>query len=208
MPPRISFSRDEIIKAGLDLIREGGAGRFTARAIAEKMGGSTQPLYREFSTIESLEEAVVKSAEEIATRHMIEYSFGDEHFLSIGLGFLEFAIRQPELYRLLFLSGKKRFQFDHTAPPYDRIFAKMKMDTALAGMSDEVLVKLFRDMAIYSHGLCSAGLLRPGGFTVEEYLPFLMDMGKRLIIYEILRAEGVIDEEAIQRRIHHEHHHS
>ncbi len=205
MPPKISFTRDEIIKAALDLIREQGSEHFTARAVALSMGGSTQPLYREFGTIERLEEAVIEAAQEIAARHMIDYEYEGRNFLSIGLGFLDFAIREPQLYRLLFLSGKRKFHFDYTRPPYNTIYEKMKLDPELSGMENEVLVKLFHDMAVYSHGLCSAGLMRPGGFTVEEYLPLLMDMGKRLIVFEVLLRDGIINEELLRRRFKHEH---
>ncbi|HNR88601.1 MAG TPA: TetR/AcrR family transcriptional regulator [Spirochaetota bacterium] len=202
MPPRISFSKEEIIQAAIDVVRADGPNSASARSIAKRMGGSTQPIYRAFETIEDLGRELVAAAEEIAIRHMLEYQYGEWHFLSMGLGFLEFAIREPELYRLLYLSGKNKFQFQHDRPPYDRLFEKMKRDAALAELDDAARVRLFRDMAIYSHGLCGAALMRPGGFTVEEYRPLLMEMGMRLIVFEVLRRRGTLTDAAIRTCLH------
>ena len=95
------------------------------------MGGSTQPLYRAFKTSEELDEEVIKTAELTAANYMLDHESDDRHFLSIGLGFLQFAQKEPELYRLLYLSGKNKYEFDYRIEPYSLIFEKMKKDASL-----------------------------------------------------------------------------
>ena len=77
MPPRISFSKEEIIQAAIDVVRADGPNSASARSIAKRMGGSTQPIYRAFETIEDLGRELVAAAEEIAIRHMLEYQYGE-----------------------------------------------------------------------------------------------------------------------------------
>ena len=47
MPPRAKFSREEIIKAGLDIVRENGLEALTARALGDKLGSSSRPILQE-----------------------------------------------------------------------------------------------------------------------------------------------------------------
>ena len=45
MPRRVKFDRESIIRAALDIVREGGPEALNARAVAARLGSSTQPLY-------------------------------------------------------------------------------------------------------------------------------------------------------------------
>ena len=74
MPPRVKFSREEIVQAALDVAREKGADAMTTRDIAARLGVSTQPIFTYFRSLGD------------AMRH------------------IRFAREEPELYRLLFLS--------------------------------------------------------------------------------------------------------
>lgn len=48
MPPKVKFTRDEIIAAALELVRERGIASITARALGEKLGISSRPIFTAF----------------------------------------------------------------------------------------------------------------------------------------------------------------
>ena len=48
MPPKAKFSKEEIIKAAVNLVRTEGAQALTARALGTKLGVSSSPVFTFF----------------------------------------------------------------------------------------------------------------------------------------------------------------
>lgn len=46
MPPGITYSKEMILSAAGQIIRNDGIEKLNARSIAQAIGGSTQPIYR------------------------------------------------------------------------------------------------------------------------------------------------------------------
>ena len=64
MPPKIRFGREDIVSAALEIIREQGIEGVNARAVAARLGCSTQPLFREFESMEQIKEEAARLAME------------------------------------------------------------------------------------------------------------------------------------------------
>lgn len=54
MPPKIRVEKEDIIKAAAEIVREKGISSLNARAVAAKLGVSTQPIFSNYSTMEEL----------------------------------------------------------------------------------------------------------------------------------------------------------
>ena len=54
MPPSIKTSREEIVRAAFEIVREQGADALSARAVAKALGCSTQPVMYHFGSIAEL----------------------------------------------------------------------------------------------------------------------------------------------------------
>ena len=54
MPPLQRTGKDQIINAAFDIVREEGFCNLNARAIAKKLGVSTQPIFSNFKNMEDL----------------------------------------------------------------------------------------------------------------------------------------------------------
>ena len=105
MPPKIKFSREEMTAAALVIVREQGADALTAKAIAGRLGTSTRPVFTCFGTMEEVRREVRLSAESLF-REYTEAGLTERiPFLGYGKQYLRFAGEEPELFRLLFLSG-------------------------------------------------------------------------------------------------------
>lgn len=104
MPPKAKFSEQDIVEAAMNVVREKGFDAMTARAVAEKLGTSTRPIFTYFATMEQLKEKVVELARE-CYRYFVEHGLGESiPFLGVGRQHIRFARTEPELYRLLFLT--------------------------------------------------------------------------------------------------------
>lgn len=189
MPPKISYTEDAILTAALDTIREFGPEGLTARNIAQKMQGSTQPIYRVFPSIEALAARAAEEILRIALDYMVRESDPESHFLSIGLGYLRFARQEPELFEFLVTGGRKQWFVTDKGSPLYVLIEKMRKDRYLLDLPDSVLAELFNDMFIYTHGLCTLKTIRKEEAGLEQERNQLHEMGGRLIAITIIKSK-------------------
>lgn len=45
MPPKAKFTKEQIVNAALDIIRENGTSELTARALGKRLGSSACPIF-------------------------------------------------------------------------------------------------------------------------------------------------------------------
>ena len=62
MAPRVKFTRDEMVQAALSVVKAKGISAITARAIADELGVSTQPVFTCFNTMEEAKREVRAAA--------------------------------------------------------------------------------------------------------------------------------------------------
>ena len=62
MPAARRISRDEIIDAAVEVLRDGGFSAVNARSVAKKLGCSTQPIYLSFKSMDELKTALTERA--------------------------------------------------------------------------------------------------------------------------------------------------
>ncbi len=161
MPAIKKISKEAIIDAAVNVLREGGAAAINARSVAKKLGCSTQPIYLSFQNMDDLKAAMTQRAIALHTQyvrdslrsHEDSNSFYSRYsrYSSYGMGFVKFAAQEKHLFRWLYLDGE---QF---GPYQDDVLLSEIMAAIVTeyGYTKELAKKLHRDMAYYSYGLAS-----------------------------------------------------
>ena len=103
MAPRNKFTREEMVEAAVNVVREKGIDALTAKALASELGVSTQPVFTCFHTIEEAKREVRTAAERMYDSYMEEGLHMKVPFLGVGMQYINFAKEEPQLYRMLFL---------------------------------------------------------------------------------------------------------
>ena len=62
MPPKVKITKEEIIAAALELLRQKGLEAVNARAVAQMLGCSTQPIFSNYSSMADLQQDVLAAA--------------------------------------------------------------------------------------------------------------------------------------------------
>ena len=104
--------REALVEAAVDVVREGGPEALALRELARRVGVSHNAAYRHFADLDALVEVVVERAMEalVATIHRRLAAVTDEEpvsrarrrLVAIGAGYVEFALSESGLFRLLF----------------------------------------------------------------------------------------------------------
>ena len=70
MPPKFKFTKDEIITAAFETVRERGEDALTAREVAKKLGSSSSPIFTVFADMGELKGEVRKRAKTLFDDYM------------------------------------------------------------------------------------------------------------------------------------------
>lgn len=95
MPPTKRFQRDEIIDTAYKIVEKEGFTSVNARRIAKELGGSVQPIYHNFATMEELNKEVF---DKIYKKYQdtMKNAIDEEHpYLAKGIAYVKFAKEFP-----------------------------------------------------------------------------------------------------------------
>lgn len=156
MPPKPKIKKEDIVNAAADVIRENGASGLNARAVAKKLGCSTQPVFSNFSSMKELENAVT----DLANRDFFMRITGskDENkyprYKVIGMEYIRFAIEEPEIYKFLFM--RDRMGDNERKDAFSDVMPKVisTIQNAL-NISKADAERLHFEMWVFVHGIAS-----------------------------------------------------
>ena len=107
MPPKPKITREMVLDAAFDLVREKGQAALNVRSVAKRLGCSTQPVLYNFATVVSLKDAVYRKADEFHTAYILpKGAEGPEALLQLGLNYVRFGHEEGHLFRFLFESNQ------------------------------------------------------------------------------------------------------
>ena len=153
MPAAKKVSRDAIIDAAVDVLRDGGFSAINARSVAKKLGCSTQPIYFSFRSMDELKSALTARAIELHTKRVRDalraHEGNDSRYSSYGMGFVKFAAEEKQLFRWLYLEGNQpgHYQNDVLLPEVITVI----MDEF--GYSEAAARRFHQDMIYFTYGL-------------------------------------------------------
>lgn len=180
MPPSVRFTREAVMNAAYQLIRREGAGALNARAVAKELGGSTQPIFRLFSGMEELKQAVTELA--LTTwKDKLKERLQSSRFpyLSIGMSFLLFARDEPELFRLLFMRDRVT---DGSCTDYNISWGVPLIENSVK-VDAETATKLYERNWLFCYGLAVS--------IATKYIPCMDESTMRQLLVESLQRAAI-----------------
>ncbi len=96
------FTREMIIEAAYQLTRERGWASVTARAVAQKLGSSTMPLYSSLKSMDDVEHEVRMRAQALMQDYQ-RRPYSQETLLNAAVGYVVFARDESNLFRFLYV---------------------------------------------------------------------------------------------------------
>lgn len=183
MPPKCRFTREEIIQAALQIARNEGIASITARALGAKLGSSSKPIFSVFENMEEVQAEVRKAAKALYAEYVYIGLQQEPAFKGVGTQYILFAIKEPKLFQLLFMSEQsQKLSVAGILPMidenYDQILLSVQNGYHLGEKDAE---NLYRHLWIYTHGiavLCATNMCL---FTVEEISRMMTEIFRGLL---------------------------
>lgn len=170
MPPKAKFSREEIVEAALEIVRAEGSGALTSRTLGAELGSSARPVFTVFQSMEEVQQAVIDAAKTLYREYIRRGLSENPAFKGVGNQYILFAIKEPKLFQLLFMTEHKHVpDLSNVLPLIDENYEQILLSVRNGyGLDETCAERLYRHLWIYTHGiatLCATGMCR---FTGEE----------------------------------------
>lgn len=170
MPPKAKFTKEEIIDAALSIVRSDGMDALTSRALGKQLGSSARPIFTVFPSMDEVQKEVISSAKMLYREYVDKGLTHGRPFKGVGMQYILFSIKEPKLFRLLFMTEQSQIPDLSCVLPlidesYERILRSIQEDH---GLNVDLAEKLYRHLWIYTHGIatmCATGICR---FTGDE----------------------------------------
>ena len=151
MPPKVRITKESIIQTALELIRQNGMQAVNARAIAEILHCSTQPIFSNFETMEDLEKATVAAAHDIYLHALQSEAESGKYppYKAFGMAYIRFAKEEKQLFRVLFMCDRKGQDLLPSSDYSQSVDMIMKAN----GISKEEAERWHLEMWCFVHGI-------------------------------------------------------
>lgn len=155
MPPKVKITKEQLIQAGLQFVREEGHEALHARSLAQKMNISTQPIFRLFHHMESLKEAIRQQALQLYHRYIDEGLQEELPFKGTGKKYIQFAKEEPRLFQFLFMDRLHQDYHHVKIEESSRNEMLVSLIASTAQISQEKARLLQLETWIFVHGIAT-----------------------------------------------------
>ncbi|MBE6948814.1 MAG: TetR/AcrR family transcriptional regulator [Ruminococcaceae bacterium] len=187
MPPKAKFTKEQIVDAALAIVRKSGKNALSARTLAARLGTSPQPIFLHFQNMEELFCGVLDAAK-LKYKHYVEEGLAETlPFKGAGMKYIQFAKDEPELFKLLFMSGDREAELSHFFPENDDnspvVLSALK---SFYGLTEEKAKRIYNHISVYTHGLAILFVQGRRVFSMEEVSGMLTE-----IFMALMKSEGI-----------------
>lgn len=170
MPPKPKYTKEEIAKVALDIVKKEGVSALTARELGKKLHSSASPIFTIFKNMEEVKQAARKLGLKEFEEYASDFQDYTPAFKRIGMLMVSYGIHQPEMFKLLFMQEHINEQkFENTIADLgemaDICIGLIQRDYE---MTKEQAKILFDQMWIHTFGLGALCAMKVCDFTEEE----------------------------------------
>ena len=163
MPRLPRFSKEDIVAAGLRIVRSSGFEAVSARALGKELGTSSSPMFTMFKDMNEVMDAIRTAAEKIFIGRMNGVTDYFPAFKEFGLRLVAFAREDSNVFQMLFLGKDAR-------PEIAECIARECLGAVEQGygLTSEQAELLFRQMWPVACGIAVLCVKYPEDFSEKE----------------------------------------
>jgi Transcriptional regulator len=181
MPPKHKVSKDEILSAAYALLEEKGYRAVTTRAIAEKLGISSRPVYSFFMSMEEM----FNELDSIALGSLREYMqrpYTEDRFLNMGVGYVCFFREKPGVAEFLEFKWAKEKMVIADRAMFGVFYESFRNQNGYSEIPEEEFYGIYTHISIYTYGLVQYLKASLKEMSTQEIITDLRETGEALFI--------------------------
>lgn len=153
MAPKIKFTREDVLDAAFRLTCDEGYDAVNARAVAKRLGSSTQPLFRVFARMDDIRAEVQKMAYQAFKNYLVaDKSSEMSDFKRMGMAYIRFGREEPHLFRMLFMCDRSVVNDENDAYAGSKRIG-LQACADMTGFTGEKNERFYMHMWVFVHGM-------------------------------------------------------
>jgi AcrR family transcriptional regulator len=154
MPPKVKVTRENIINAAVEIVRQQGDQAINARALADVLHCSTQPIFSNFANMGQLRIAVAERAEAVCNDYIAREIASEKYpaYKASGMAYIRFAKEEKELFKFLYMRDRTGETIPETAESFEQMADMVQANT---GLSAEQTRLFHLEMWVVVHGIAT-----------------------------------------------------
>lgn len=148
------FTKEEIVKAAMDLTREKGFNNVSARSLGDKLGTSSRPIFSHFENMAQVQKAIIDSANKLYEGYLKQDMESGKYppYKASGMAYIRFAREETELFKLLFMRDRRE---ELIADNHEEIEPLLAILQKNLNLSREEALMFHLEMWVYVHGIAT-----------------------------------------------------
>lgn len=181
MPKKEQFSKEDVIKAAFNIVKEEGFEGLNARKIAQRLNSSVHPIFNHFKSMKELKKAIYQKMTDIYHEYMLSGIDKEKAYKQIGLSYIKFAKDYPEFFKIMFMekTNLNAENFMMADSISDEI---IKAGQKMTGFSYEEQRIFHIKVWIFTHGIASLVATGTVDFTDDEIEELLTASVREMVI--------------------------
>lgn len=174
MPTKIRISKDMILDAAFEIVRQDGMEKLSNRELANKLKCSIRPIYYQFENVEKMQKELYIKIEKYFYKFLLDNMVKEiPKYKQVGINYIKFAKQEKKLFQTLFMSdiGLTPDAFvSKDGDDYEEIAKLIKISTNL---KDNDIKDFHTKMWIFCHGiatLVASGTIKLTDNQIQELL--------------------------------------
>lgn len=155
MPPKIQFTKGDLLHTAFMITRTQGIDALNARAVARALGCSTQPIFRAFHSMDEIKQEMLRMGMDSYSAYITKSAdMAPAPYLGAGMAYILFAQEERELFKLLFM--RDRVSAGSLNDPNDfTLEYVIELVMQSTGFVRELALDFHNHLWIFTHGLAS-----------------------------------------------------
>lgn len=185
MPTKIRISKDMILNAAFEIVRQEGTEKLSNRELANKLKCSIRPIYYQFENVEQMKKELYIKIEQYFYKFILDNMIeGIPQYKQVGINYIKFAKKEKRLFQTLFMcdTGLTPDTFVTKAGhDYEEIEKLIRISTNL---NDDDIMKFHTKMWIFCHGIATLVANDTIKLTDSQIQELLSDEFQALMLLE------------------------
>lgn len=153
MARKVAFDGNYILEKTSDFVKAYGVDAMNARDLCKYIGCSTQPLFKNFISMEGLKKSLKKYLHDYYDSFIDVIVDKDDYLYTISYAYALFAYKEPKIFKALFMTELAGSRTIEEVLNSSWNIESIESIPKQYGLSKKKAEKLYRDVRFFTHGL-------------------------------------------------------
>ena len=185
MPTKIRISKDMILNAAFEIVRQYGIEKLSNRELANKLKCSIRPIYYQFENVEEMQKELYKKIEQYFYKFLLDNMVeGIPQYKQVGINYIKFAKKEKKLFQTLFMTDTGLTPDAFVAKDGEDYKEIEKLIKISANLKEEDIKDFHTKMWIFCHGIATLVANGTIKLTDKQIQDLLSDEFQALMLLE------------------------